>query len=326
MWVEERPGFFRIEVPLPGNPLKSLNSYLVKGDDRNLLIDNGFNMDECHAALRKSLAEIGADASSLDFFITHLHADHNGLTWRFAGPDARIYCGRIDGQMTNDAITEPGVWRKLLFTLARHGFSERELEEVHESHPGRIYANPEPLPFEWVEDGERFEYGPYCLRAIATPGHTPGHFALFEENEAFLIAGDHILGSITPNITCWEGVTDSLGDYLASLDKIRALSPRITYPGHRAVVQDTLARIADLEAHHERRLAEAESIVRKKGRANAWEVASEMTWQLRGTWPEYRAAQKNFATGEAVAHLDHLVALGRLAREQKDGHIFYCRV
>lgn len=325
MWVEERQGFYRIEVPLPGNPLKSLNSYLVKGGARNLLIDNGFNMEESYAALLQALNEIGVKADSLDFFITHLHADHNGLTGRLAAPDAKIYCGQADGKTINAAITEPAVWRRLLFTLASHGFPENDLEEVYDTHPGRIYANPEPLAFTWAREGDIFEYGKYRLRAIAVPGHTPGQIALLEDAQRFFISGDHILGKITPNITYWDGVQDSLGDYLHSLQKVEKLRPAVTYPGHRAIVPDTLARIRELYAHHERRLGEAYALVNKKERANAWNVASEMTWSLRGTWPEYRVAQKIFATGEAVAHLDHLVATGKLAREIEGGHIYYLK-
>lgn len=33
---------YRIEIPLPGNPLKSINSYVIKGD-RNLIIDTRMN-------------------------------------------------------------------------------------------------------------------------------------------------------------------------------------------------------------------------------------------------------------------------------------------
>jgi len=31
--------FFRLEIPLPRSPLKALNSYLIKGEDRFLIID-----------------------------------------------------------------------------------------------------------------------------------------------------------------------------------------------------------------------------------------------------------------------------------------------
>ena len=53
---------YRIYVPLTGNPLKSLNSYLIKaeGTGKNLLIDTGFNCEECLEALLAGMAELGA--------------------------------------------------------------------------------------------------------------------------------------------------------------------------------------------------------------------------------------------------------------------------
>ena len=38
---------YKLEIPLPANPLKSVNCYLIKGPDRNLLVDTGMNRDEC---------------------------------------------------------------------------------------------------------------------------------------------------------------------------------------------------------------------------------------------------------------------------------------
>ena len=43
------PGLHRIVVPLPGNPLKEINSYVFTSADRNLVIDTGFNRQECLA-------------------------------------------------------------------------------------------------------------------------------------------------------------------------------------------------------------------------------------------------------------------------------------
>ena len=34
-------GLWRLDIPLEGNPLKNLNSYLIQGE-RSLLIDTGF--------------------------------------------------------------------------------------------------------------------------------------------------------------------------------------------------------------------------------------------------------------------------------------------
>ena len=46
-------GIWRIGVELPQNPLRELNSYLIKGkeNERDLLIDTGFRREECREAL-----------------------------------------------------------------------------------------------------------------------------------------------------------------------------------------------------------------------------------------------------------------------------------
>ena len=65
-------------VPLPNNPLREINAYLITGE-KNLLIDTGFNRPECEEALRSAFTELGI--TSTDLFITHLHSDHCGLPY-----------------------------------------------------------------------------------------------------------------------------------------------------------------------------------------------------------------------------------------------------
>ncbi|WP_308620785.1 MBL fold metallo-hydrolase [uncultured Desulfovibrio sp.] len=319
MIVEEVPGFFRIEVPLPGNPLRTLNAYLVRGDPRSLLIDNGFNMPESEAALRAALAELEVAHGTLDFFITHLHSDHCGLTAKFFTPGARVFTGRMDGESVNAFIVDPQLWPRLLQDLGRHGFPGEDLERLAAEHPGRVYAGRESLPFTWVREGDELRYGAFRLRVLEVPGHTPGHLALHEVGERFLVAGDLILGAITPNITCWRGVADPLADYLRSLDRVAALDIRCVYPGHRAIVRDAAARIEALRRHHADRLEEVCGLVHALGRATAWDVAARMRWSLRGGWNDYGCAQKCFAVGETAAHLDHLALMGRLERRAAPG-------
>ena len=49
------PDLYRIEIPLPKNPLKALNAYLIKGHDRSLIVDTGMNREECLHPMRASL-------------------------------------------------------------------------------------------------------------------------------------------------------------------------------------------------------------------------------------------------------------------------------
>ncbi|HAV10059.1 MAG TPA: hypothetical protein DCX22_00325 [Dehalococcoidia bacterium] len=50
---------YRDEIPLPRNPLKALNWYIIKTADRFLVIDTGMNREECKHAMFETLRELG---------------------------------------------------------------------------------------------------------------------------------------------------------------------------------------------------------------------------------------------------------------------------
>ncbi|MDR1686781.1 MAG: MBL fold metallo-hydrolase [Desulfovibrio sp.] len=314
---EAAPGIYRIEVPLPQNPLKMLNAYLVRGERRHLLVDTGFNRRECKEALFGALDALGVRPGAFDLFITHMHADHCGLAADLAAaPGTVVYAGKVDGESINRLLDGAAFRRFLLRDMARHGCDAGLLKELETKHPGIQYGPSGKVAFTAVGEGDTLVYGASTLRVLLVPGHTPGHMVLFDAQRGILIAGDLILGDITPNISRRPEMPDSLGAYLDSLDKVEKLNAALTLPGHRSLVRDTAKRIGELRAHHARRLAEVRSIL--EGRtATAAEVAPEMTWSIRGTaWAEFPAPQKWFAINEALAHLDHLAVLGIVVREE----------
>ena len=79
MIEEVAANVYKIEIPLPESPLKSVNSYVIKGKDRNLMIDTAMNREECLNAMMAGLRELAVDIRKTDFFITHLLSDHLGL-------------------------------------------------------------------------------------------------------------------------------------------------------------------------------------------------------------------------------------------------------
>ena len=87
---EVLPNLFRIEIPLPKNPLKAVNSYVIKSSERNLIIDTGFNQEECESAMQTGLRKLEIDLRKTDFFITHLHDDHIGLVPKLATDNSKI--------------------------------------------------------------------------------------------------------------------------------------------------------------------------------------------------------------------------------------------
>ncbi|PKM77982.1 MAG: MBL fold metallo-hydrolase [Firmicutes bacterium HGW-Firmicutes-15] len=320
MIEEILPCIYLLQIPLPGNPLKTLNSYLIKGRHRSLLIDTGFNWPECLKAQLKGIADLGLNWSEVDFFITHVHGDHSGLVYTLATKDSAVYCSRVDADIMRACMTAD-YWMKVNGCFTLNGFPKAMISNQGETITNFISGSD--MDFTYVQDADIIEVGSYHLVCTATPGHSPGHMCLYEPEHKFFISGDHILAHITSNITHWDGVDDSLGDYLASLDKIDDMDIRIVLPGHREIIHDHHERIAELKHHHANRLQEILYIL-TEGTMSAYQVASLMHWDMTyDSWDDFPSFQKWFATGEAIAHLDYLVKRHKVLRIQEEQKLVY---
>ncbi len=312
---------FRIEVPLPDTPLKSLNSYVVRDRRRSLIIDTGLNHDVCFKALREGLAAIDVDPAEADLFITHLHADHFGLVTRLATRDTRVYFNRPDAEV----IESWEGFGPMLEYAGRNGFPVDRLRAALAAHPGSRFGSDWIPPMEILADGDPIAAGPYRFRCVSTPGHTLGHMCLYEPEHKLLIAGDHILIDITPNIQCWSDRENPLKHYLESLTKVAALDVRRTLPGHRRLMGDPHDRIAELQDHHQKRLAEVVAVL-SDGPRNAFDTAARMTWDIQADgWNNFPVAQQWFATGEALSHLRYLEEVGRIVRSERSDVVCFDR-
>jgi glyoxylase-like metal-dependent hydrolase (beta-lactamase superfamily II) len=322
LFEEILPDLYRINVPLPGSPLKATNSYIVKGTGRSLIIDTGWNREDCMVALVSGLEECGVDPKQADFFITHMHADHSGLVSTLAGEGARIYFGQADAEIIRSSTPEH--WEKMIDFARKCGFPREELEKAVGAHPGRRYSTDASLNFHVLRDGNTISAGDYLFECIETPGHTPGHVCLYESSKRIFISGDHILFDITPNITLSFEDRNPLKEYLTSLDKVYDLDVELVLPGHRSMFRSQKERIRELKQHHQARLTEVVSIL-KGGNQNAFQVASQMTWDIGyKSWGLFPPAQKLFAFGEALAHLKYLEEEGEVVSGMEgQGIVFF---
>jgi glyoxylase-like metal-dependent hydrolase (beta-lactamase superfamily II) len=302
------PGLFRIEIPLIGNPLKYLNSYVIKTEDRNLIIDTGFNSKECLQAMLEGLDEVGVVLEKTDFFITHFHVDHFGLVSRLHKKGAAIYFNRPDAELIEDKSRQEAVADYAL----RNGFPEDLVQSAVAGHPARKYHPQMTFELSFLKDGDKLEIGDYCFDCIETPGHSMGHICLYEPEKKILVSGDHILDEITPTIQAWSDEWNPLNSYLKSLDKVSGLAVDLVLPGHRRLLRNFKERIEELKRHHKDRADEV-LLILQQGSRNAFQVASKMTWDLDcESWEMFPTVQKWFATGEAIAHLKYLEQLGSI--------------
>lgn len=324
MIEELLPHLYRIEVPLPGSPLKALNVYVVMGGDRILIIDTGMNRDECRTALLNALDSLGVDLAIADFFITHLHADHIGLLGKFVTDTSLAFCGDAERSYILYQQTSPQEMLDISLSKYReNGFPEVELRESLALHPGIKYGIGKLPNFIGLRDGDSLEYGEYRFVALQTPGHSPGHTCLYEPDKGVLISGDHVLDDITPNITWWPKFEDSLREYLRSLDRLAGLRVDHVLPGHRRVFRDLHGRIDQLQHHHRQRLREAHNAV-EGGAQSIWDIAPFLSWHSGfGSWEEFPLEQKWFAMGETLAHVRLLEEKGDVVKRMEHGQALY---
>ena len=312
MCEEVLPNLFRNKIPLPDSPLKYLNSYIIKDPERSLIIDTGLNRKACLEAMHKGLDTLGIDLSKSDIFITHLHADHFGLISKLATDSTKIFFSRPDKELMES-------WEgfgAMIEYAGQNGFPEDQLKAAIDKHPGAKYGTDWIPDLKVLDDGDVIDVGVYHFKCVATPGHTMGHTCLYEPNKKILVAGDHILIDITPNIQCWSDTGNHLKHYLESLDKVHKLKVDLVLPGHRRLFDNHRVRIEELKKHHARRLNEVLAIL-KNGSMSAYEIASHMTWDIDcERWDQFPVAQKWFATGEAISHLRYLEEEARVVRKR----------
>src|SRR4030042_1748214 len=128
MIEELLPGLYRVEIPLPRSPLKALNSYIVKGRERFLIIDTGMNREECLRPMRSELQKLDVDLSRTNFFITHLHADHSGLVGVLATDTSKVYFNKTEASSVAFQISED-FWKVLFAFYDSNGFPEDEIKK-----------------------------------------------------------------------------------------------------------------------------------------------------------------------------------------------------
>ncbi|MEU6271542.1 MBL fold metallo-hydrolase [Streptomyces populi] len=349
-------GVRSIRVPIPDNPLGHTLVYLADTDAGPVLIDTGWDDPASWDTLVRGVAACGTAVEEIHgVVVTHHHPDHHGLSGRVReASGAWIAMHAADAAIVRRTReNRPERWFAYMAAkLEASGAPEEHIAPLRGTHSARrtgtLPGFSPALPDREIVPGELLPLPGRGLRAIWTPGHTPGHVCLHLEEahpdrlpgNGRLFSGDHLLPRITPHIGLYEDpaahgrpvhangieglgeIADPLGDYLDSLERVGRLGPAEVLPAHQHAFTDAPSRVAELLAHHEERLTGLLALLSVP--LTPWQLAERMEWNR--PWADIPHGSRNIAVSEAEAHIRRLVKLGRAEAVADSDPVTYAAV
>ncbi len=130
-----------------------------------------------------------------------------------------------------EVIGQRGMLQRYIDTIPRMQGEER-LETMKQTDPDSVWllnhpAYPPNPPTRLFDDELTLTLGGHTVRCIHTPGHTPPQTTVFLPEEGVAFTGDNVFHRVKTFIQ--EG---DPWEWLASLDRIRALGAEVIVPGH----------------------------------------------------------------------------------------------
>ncbi len=313
-------GVWSIPVPIPDNPLRYVLTYLIEHQSGFLMVDPGWNHPDSWTALTTGLAAAQIPMSAITaVVITHVHPDHHGLSGAVREQSGAWIAMHEREDAWLAGLAEPSAIRAGMVSYMRlSGAPPEHLTELSARQPaggpGRGMARADRT----LVHGDLIDVPGLTVRAIWTPGHSPGHLCFHLESRGLLLTGDHVLPRITPNISVYDLTSSPLDDYLDSLAALRGIEPGEVLPAHEYRFTDLDARLDALAEHHQERLDEvSQALSAVADGLSAWQVALRVSWSR--PWDQLGPFQHQAALGEVSAHLRHLERHGHARRTEADG-------
>ena len=281
--MEIAQGLHRIECPI-GDRYVAVHA--IVGSRHIAVVDTGYE-----SSVEESVLPY-FDAHRLDrelvrfIVITHADYDHSGgaEAMRAAFPNALVCAGEADRALLEDL--ELMIDERYGEFAEDHRFSETPEAEAFI----RDVAGSTQIDVGFT-GGERLNLGDRYLEVLHTPGHSPGHIAIVDEESGVAILGDAVLGetvALTDGSPAFPPTYRSVDPYRATIRNLKGRAPVAISPAHGPVlVGGDMQAFLDLSlAYADRVEAVAlDAVTSASGPVSLLEIIGEHHDRL-GVWPE----------------------------------------
>jgi glyoxylase-like metal-dependent hydrolase (beta-lactamase superfamily II) len=184
--------------------------YVLNGTERCLLIDTGLGVENIKEQVQRLTNK------PITVVSTHVRYDHIGGHKYFND----FYVHEAEREWINGGFP-------LTIEQVRH-FLVEEPCDFPKDFDVRTYELFEGVPTRLLRDEDTIELGERTVRILHTPGHSPGHICLYEEEKGYLYTGDLIyIGELFAYFPSTDPVA-----YMNSIKKLLPLSVSKILPAH----------------------------------------------------------------------------------------------
>jgi glyoxylase-like metal-dependent hydrolase (beta-lactamase superfamily II) len=271
------PDLVRLPLPTPTLPPATTTNHVLVGAAAAVLVDPATPDPRSRwrlVALVAALAQTGVRLEAL--LLSHHHRDHIGAAAHLRSAlGLPIWAHRATATLLDGRLTVD-----------------------------RCVAHGEPVALD--------DHGDAWL-ALHTPGHAPGHLALWHPRTRRAVVADLVAAQGTILIDPRDG---HMATYLATLDALLERQPALLVPAHGGVIREPVPLLQRYIAHRRAREARVAAALTRTWRRDDTLLPTVYGDVPRRTWP--------LALRSMRSHLIHLAEQGR-AEGHRDGRRWRAR-
>ena len=295
--------------------LKTINFFLVQTKKTLSLIDAGIDSQKCWDALLRTLQDNQLKLEDLtEIILTHHHYDHVGLVNKIvAQHPVPVYASplSIPRLKRDSSYMEKRVkfYEELYQEMGCGELGDKQVSYLKKAVVKNIHQALQTDIID-IADSNLLHF-----RIIEIPGHAPDQIALWDEDRQWLFPGDLLLEHISSNAFVEPDDTGkrlyTLIQQRNSLETCYSLNPRIVFPGHGSIIEESSKLI---EKRIERIETKADRFLQliQNGISTAHHLAETF---YKNTYYE----QFPLVMSEIVSHLDYLESQGKITKNNNQG-------